>query len=342
MDTLESLNETETTPPVQTITPEKPAVTITQDPDDILSSVDFSEPNLGETDEEKEKATDQNQEGIPAEQSATQSISGEGSNSNLTQQVQQQQNNNNSQDISNQNSGAYRRLYEDLQTSKNELTTANDKLNIYEKNAGQLNNIGLDQQSLLQAAQFYQGFQDSPETFVTNLLANMKANGYNLDNSNSAIDTQAISTLIDNKLKPITNRYEAETKQSEDLAAAQKEVTTFFGANPHAKVHENVIAKMITDNPSWSLIKAYDELRVFTAQNQYDLSKPLAEQVKARNSKQPNTPVVPQNNNPSGMPLNLTSADAGNVATPQPIIANPDDSFADIITSVMKDNGLHK
>jgi len=304
--------------------------------DDILKSIDF---NLGEATEVPSNETSpqpvqatETQEALP-ETNPTTGLQNSSSSQNEQESQPGQVNNPETVD---QNSGAYRRLYENLQTANSEVKSYKDKLSIYEKNSSQLDTIGLDQSTLLQAAQFYQGFKNSPEKFVTDLLANVKAAGYNINEQDSGIDTQAISRLIDQKLEPITGRYEAEEARTQELAEAQKTVDTFFTAIPSAKIHENVIAKMLGNNPNWSLEKAYDELRIWSIQNQYDLSKPLADQVEARkNVQQPST------TNQTNVPLNINSTSTGNVVTPQPILAEADDSFADIISKVMRENGLN-
>jgi len=52
-------------------------------------------------------------------------------------------------------------------------------------------------------------------------------------------------------------------------------------------------------------------------------------------------PIVNPNEG-NNAPLNINSADANNVVIPQPTIADPDESFGDIINSVMKESGLIK
>ncbi len=316
--------------------------------DNISNALDFaldigqdSTGNTNGTKDAQQKATDQTiqkTENKPADQTTTQDVPNQQSTQQQQAAPNQQQQ---SQQQLEQTSGAFTRLSNNLAAANTEINLYKEKINVYEQNNKQMETLGLDQTTLIQSAQFYNNFQNNPVEFVKNLLVNLKSSGYTIDESNPGLDISAINKQLDTKLAPIMERYNAEEAQSKNLQEAQTTLDTFYSGNPNARFQEDVIAGMLQKNPAWSLEKAYDEIRIWNAdgKNNYDLSKPLTEQVRARKLQQISTNTTTQNNS-SNVPIDINQMNGGNLSQPKTIMADDDVSFDDIISNAMRSNNL--
>jgi len=316
--------------------------------DNISNALDFAldigQDVTGDDDVTKntqQKVTDQTiqkTENKPNDQTSTQNVPNQQSTQQQQADPNQQQQ---SQQQLEQNSGAFTRLSNNLAAANTEINLYKEKINVYEQNNKQMETLGLDQTTLIQSAQFYNNFQSNPVEFVKNLLVNLKSSGYTIDESNPGLDISAINKQLDTKLAPIMERYNAEEAQSKNLQEAQTTLDTFYSGNPNARFQEDVIAGMLQKNPAWSLEKAYDEIRIWNAdsKNNYDLSKPLTEQVRARKSQQISTNTTAQNNS-SNVPIDINQMNGGNLSQPKTIMADDDVSFDDIISNAMRSNNL--
>jgi len=172
-------------------------------------------------------------------------------------------------------------------------------------------------------------FNKDPLRTVKNLVDEMRANGYPIDEYLSGKVTQAqginpstieqvVGKLLDSRLGPITTER-ANTEQQAALAqAAKQEYEGFLAKHPHADVHESVIANMWSKQPDASPTELYYKLQAYCASNGYDFTQPLAPQVEARQRASTTQPAPQQQSKPitqgRGGSANVTDSPSINAA----------------------------
>lgn len=147
-----------------------------------------------------------------------------------------------------------------------------------------IQNSGLTPQEQAVGITLAQGLKKDPLKTATNLLTELKSAGINIDGAIGVggIDTDSIAKLIDNKLKPITERFQNERQQQEHNDAIAADVHGFFEDYPEAQLHAEPLNNILKAKTDWTLDQAWAELRVVAAQNGLDMNKPLAPQIVAK------------------------------------------------------------
>lgn len=252
--------------------------------------------------------------------------------------------------------GAERRWYEQGQLARAreiqvraELNTANQKFqNVnakYEELSKAVQQIGLDKPDDMSAAvALYKDLGKDPVGTVTKLLAQLKAAGYTVDGIGSAVDTQAITNILDRKLQPSAEQQGRQTQEQIDREVEQ-EITDLFQRFPDAKTHEAMLARVVeveaANGNTIPLVEAYFRLRESAIHNDLDWSKPLGPQIEAKKQsgqqqqqqqqQQPQAPRVP------GRPVGAASEEID----PAKVIQPASDSTGDIVKAAMREAGMN-
>ena len=193
-------------------------------------------------------------------------------------------------------------------------------------------------------------FKKDPADFFKYILTQMAAAGEDVtkllpEAGAAAVSPEGIKQLIQQEMRqalgPVRETREQNEQQSRAMREAEQEYNTFVSKYPDVAVHEDVIARLIQDDPNLALDAAYYKLQSFAAQNQLDFNLPLKPQIEARsrsgNTQRP-VPQAPQQRQQRPMPNGRGTA---------PVINNQprfsaDSSWEDIINSTMREHGISR
>jgi len=184
-------------------------------------------------------------------------------------------------------------------------------------------------------------------------------NGQNLPD----INTQAVMQQVNQTLAPFQQQQQQQQKEAEIRQRAQQETDAFYTAHSDARMHDSVLAHMITKDASLTLEAAYWKLRHSVDAHGLDWNRDIPTQLAERQAaaaqgQQQQQATLPMNgtmqqgqvntngqtpvmHNPGsvrgGQTGSSTYVAPGSPAATQP--AGADDSWADIVNSAMKETG---
>ena len=245
--------------------------------------------------------------------------------------------------------GGERRLWEKNQQLMAELNNAQKKVIELSNAQEQLQGLGktaasmgLSDTDAAAALQLFVSLKQDPVSVAKNLLTHLRAAGHNIDEFQSTVDVNAISRLVEEKLRPITERFEQEKQAVEVNTKIDQQVTEFFNNNPDGIVHSQEIANLLNADPNLSLDAAYFKLKAYAYENGYDWTQPLSDQILARrNGSQGATET--QVNLGERKPLAGANGAVHNRMVDQQggtdYIASADTSIEDIVRSALRDSG---
>lgn len=247
-------------------------------------------------------------------------------------------------------SGAERRLFEksqilayqgrQMQQRVDELTKLNEQLKQSSGSGqgfGQLTQqFGITPQEATMGMQLVSSFKRDPVGTVKYILTEMQAMGHNIEGlGGPEVNMGAIARMIDQRLAPITEDRRNAQREQQIEQEARRSYESFVN-NPefvHARVHEDVLARLLGQDPRLSPDAAYYKLQSWALQNGLDFTRPLKDQVTSRMQAQ-SRPAAPE---PAPMPRGVGSAQG--VTTESPY-ADPNASYSDIIRQAMREAGL--
>lgn len=197
--------------------------------------------------------------------------------------------------------------------------------------------LGIDGEQLKAGAQFIKLWMTNPTEAVKELLAEYSASGYDASNI-VGVDTSSIKKLIEKELAPVRQKYEQEAEVQQQYEQRTQQLSSFYRANPDAVAHESELSALLQapQFAHYSPEQGYLELIKFAQRNGLELGKPFAQQWAERAKQKPNGQI------PNGRGGNVSSsvmiANEEQVRRGRP--AAPEDSWADIAESTMRDLGF--
>jgi hypothetical protein len=154
----------------------------------------------------------------------------------------------------------------------------------------------------------------------------------------SQLDIGAVQRMLDERLRPITSRYEMEQQQVQREQSARRELDTFIQQVPDVRSNLDVISNMLREDQGLTLHTAYLRLVEYAADNGLDHRQPLGPQIQARqNTQQPGSQPRQQRPLPNGRPTM-------NGAAPLEARRGFDENteWSDIISSSMREAGFNR
>jgi len=234
-------------------------------------------------------------------------------------------------EVARQQANHYRQESERATQRVNELQS---QLDAYEQATQSINGIGPEQAA--RAVRLYRDLTSDPVSTVKNLLAELKANGHNLEGIGGAVDTAAIRLMLDQQRNAVV-----EDSQDDREAAINLEVTQFFSRFPDAITQEDAIANVITRNPSWSFEQAYFILKEKSIEAGLDWSRPISQQIIQRQQVQvPQQVSVQQQQSHQPPMLNGRPAVSSVSVQRENVVSSEGETMDDIIRAAMRENGL--
>lgn len=215
--------------------------------------------------------------------------------------------------------------------------------------------LGLTPQDVQAAYQIMGEFKKNPMSVAQWALKETLAMGYNLQQivgeGEGSIEMQAIAKMIDNRVGPVVDKQQQTQQNIAAQQAAMREYNTFIQTHEHALVHEDALAQLLERSPGLTPDGAYWRLHSYAQQHGLDFSQPLGPQIAAKQQAaqqqpapqgQPATPPAQQR------PVQSSAAPMPNGASPtnqqqsaQPMFADPNTEWDDIIGQSMRDAGMN-
>ena len=248
--------------------------------------------------------------------------------------------------------GAERRFYEQREIARQQADTFKQEAeaartearNIQEKydmlNAGVERLHGADARTVAIGVQMVSDLQRDPVGTMKKLLAEVTAQGYKIEELGAGVDTAAIQRMIDERLPRNT---QTEQTDEEILAEATAEANQFFNRFPDARVHDELLARVMRDYPGTDLHTAYFNLKSSFADKGFDWSRSLEDNIKdTRSHSSTDNAQTNQNTNqqkplPNGRAPNADEfkLDNGNG------VVHEDTDTSEIVRQAMRESGMN-
>lgn len=246
--------------------------------------------------------------------------------------------------------GAERRFYEQRETARQERDHYKGQLEVTARKLaeieGQYNTLkqtteslhGVDPNTLKVGAAIVADLQRDPVGSLKKLLAEVAAQGYNVEDLGVGVDTAAITRLIDERFP----KHEEQGLTDEQIIAeATREAATFYSQYPDARTHDALLAKVLRDHPGESLHSVYFQLKNSFAEKGFDWSRSLEDNLKDA-SDQSNNSENKQNNQQNGQtPLPNGRGSDGDFKLNNSANAHEDLDTSDLIKQAMRESGLN-
>lgn len=155
--------------------------------------------------------------------------------------------------------------------------------------AEQITQYGLRPDDAIVGLQMAAAFKKSPADYIRNLIQVARSNNVDLSAlnvPNQGMDAQVLTSVLDARLKPIMDRFQAQEQQVQLENQAQSQVQQFYNQYPDAPFHQNEIA-VLMNQMGLSAERAYWELKTWAMQNGLDWRQNLTQQWTARGQQPP-------------------------------------------------------
>jgi hypothetical protein len=192
--------------------------------------------------------------------------------------------------------GIERRVYEQAKRNEREanaLRAEVQQLRAHTQGMQQANTVatqlGLQPDVQITAMRVMADFMKDPVRTIEYLIAEVKGKGYNipsLQGAGQGTDMEALAKLIDQRLQPITSRYQQEQQLSANHQRAQRDLDNFLTDVPDARANLDIIAEMITGDNTLSLDRAYTRFVQWCSANQLDPTQHVGPQLQYRQQQQ--------------------------------------------------------
>jgi hypothetical protein len=228
-------------------------------------------------------------------------------------------------------------VQKDFGNLQNEHKALQDKFTALENSTKQLH--GVDAKTLSVGAKIVGDLQRDPVGALKKLLAEVAAQGYNVEDLGVGVDTAAITRLLEERLpQQKTEKTDVELEQE-----ATAEVTQFYSAFPDARPHDKLLAAVLRDHPELDLRSAYYAVKSGFADKGYDWSLSLEDNLKATASGDGNNQSDGNNNNPNQQKPLPNGGNAANAEFKLNDTAVADDNMdtGDIVKQAMREAGMN-
>jgi hypothetical protein len=209
---------------------------------------------------------------------------------------------------------------------------------------GEAQRMGITPDQHVIALRVMNDFMRDPVRTLQYLVEEVKSKGYNIpflsEGVTQGMDMGAFARMMDAKLAPFQQVYQAQQQSARVQAEAKQTLDTFISYNPAAQHNLDVIGEMLQAEPGMTLDRAFTMMVQWAVSNGLDYSRPLKPQLSQR--QQPTYQQPTQHNVQQTRPLpGARSALNGAVARAD---ANgqysENASWSDIVRSAMNDSGM--
>ena len=188
-------------------------------------------------------------------------------------------------------------------------------------------------------------FKQNPAQLVQIVLAEAAARGVDLNrllgSQIGAIQTNAISKMLDQRLKPLDDARQQNERHARAEQAAQDRYDRFLASYPDAELHQDAIANLMAEGKAQDEREGYYMVREFALRNGLDFSQPLGPQVAAKIQQQRTQGGKQPANQQQRRPMVTgPSVPQRQMTQRETRIASPDRSYASIVEEAMNEAGL--
>lgn len=196
--------------------------------------------------------------------------------------------------------------------------------------------LGLNPQDVTEALQFRAKIDSDPVNTVREIVARVLQNGYTMqqlfgEDAPSQINASIISQQLDQRLKPLTDRFAAQDREEQVEQRARQDLESFVSEHEYSDLHGEHIARIVQEH-GISPEKAYYELRLAVTQRGLDFSKSIEEQMAQTTQQRTDTTTAQRATPGSRRPVQGNPA----LITEQRQAISPDTSFKDIVSMAIK------
>jgi hypothetical protein len=189
-------------------------------------------------------------------------------------------------------------------------------------------------------------FKRDPIAVAQYVVAEAMKLGHNVQDiikgQNGSLEMGAITRLIDDKLKPLTDQQQQQEQLDRANATALREYNTFVDNYPDAVMHEDAIANLMGQDPNLTVQSAYYELKLWAQSNELDWKQPLRSQLVAKmqteQGQQQSQQTQSQGGTSTAMPRGTTPTDISDKRQS----SSADATYEDIIRQAMRETGMSK
>lgn len=248
--------------------------------------------------------------------------------------------------------GRYRRLDEQnkryksiLENTQQQLVKARQDLAAANFLNGAPSKLGLSHDETAAALDMMHLFKTNPAQLIQVVLAESAARGVDLNKvlgqNISAVQTDAIKRMLDERLAPIDRAAKAQEETRRVEAATNERYNNFLGRYPDAAPHQDAIAELMRSQ-GLNETEAYFRVREFALRNQFDFEQPLGPQVRARvmQRQQQGGARQPQQRN-ERRPMINGRAPQQRMVERKVNVASPDRSYASIVDEALAEAGFN-
>lgn len=248
--------------------------------------------------------------------------------------------------------GNERRFYEEAQGALRKLNHAERQIdalttqvNTYKEASTLGNTLQLDSNDQIMAMQLMSNYKKDPIGTLKYMLTEAQAAGHNLGSilggtAQGAFDPSVIARMLDERLKPLTDRQEQERRVAEAGEQGASEAEQFFTNFPDAKLHEAAIVQLMMKDETLTPREAYLSMKDWARERGLDWSRPLHSQF----DQQGNVIRTQQGNGQTRPMVNHGAPTGGNapqhLQPRRPEVFNSDDS-KDIVRAAMREAGYN-
>lgn len=256
--------------------------------------------------------------------------------------------------------GAERRYYERVQQQSKHIRNLERDLEQARAAStmhGVLNDVpqklGLDARETELGLQVVASFKKDPVATARWALQETMRMGYNLAQIvgadaqgqplSGSMDLSAVKAMINEAVAPLVGDRQASAREQQIAADAERDYQAFIAKHENANVHEDTLAAMLANDTALTPETAYWQLVAYAARNQLDFTRPLREQVLARQQGSAQPQHQHGNAQPSSaqqpMPMPNGSSMAPNVQQENGLAA-PDESWDNIVQQSLREAGF--
>ena len=215
--------------------------------------------------------------------------------------------------------------------------TAESSSKAYEQAFEQFKQTGMNPNEVQVWSRVGAAYKQDPVKAIQYLVSEAKRSGRDLSalqNMGGTVDTNAISSIIDEKLKPFTERTQQEQQREQARQNAERQINDLVTQYPDARNHFEELDRLLQHDKSLNLETAYLRFRSWMLERGYDPNRPLKEQVQQQPQQRQQSPDQTQaraRNNPP--PIGRRQSPAATQM--QPTYASETDDWDTIINQTL-------
>lgn len=228
-------------------------------------------------------------------------------------------------------------LQNEIKQYKDEIAKRDQSIAAFKELQTTVQNFGLSPQEAQVGFQLASSWKSDPAGTIQKLLTYAASKGIKIEGAPApAVTREMLASIVEEKLSPVLQKARQEEQLQQQQFDAQRQATEFLTEYPDASIHQGDIATVMQQY-NFTPQRAYLELYKYAAQNGLDWNQPLAPQIRAKQTPNPNPVTTPQGNGYSPGVRQASSMPVQEVDLP-----GDDSSYRSILNSVLAEFGVSR